>query len=86
MPKAWFKPVGQAFINGYNQRFNGQLGPEWAGRTKANIIYYCVVSMYNFSHPGFNKTAPAQLQVMHPVIQMSPNISRLISCNPRLLR
>ena len=63
LPKAWFRPVGQAFINMYNQRFNGQLGPEWAGRSMANILYHCIISFHNYSHPCFDKTAPAQLQV-----------------------
>jgi hypothetical protein len=63
LPKAWFKPVGQLFINKYNARFNGHLGPEWAGRNMVNIVYHVVISMYNFAHPCFDKTAPAQLQV-----------------------
>ena len=63
VPKAWFRPVGQVFINVYNQRFNGHLGPEWAGRSMANILYHCVISFHNYSHPCFDKTAPAQLQV-----------------------
>ena len=64
MPKAWFKPVGQAFVKVYNQRFNGQLSNEWAGRSMANILYHCIISFHNFAHPCFDKTAPAQLQVM----------------------
>ena len=64
LPKAWFKPVGQMFINKYNQQFNGHLGPEWAGRSIVNILYHVVISMYNYAHPCFDKTAPAQLQVM----------------------
>ena len=63
LPKAWFRPVGQTFINVYNQRFNGHLGPEWAGRSMANILYHCVISFHNYSHPCFDKTAPARLQV-----------------------
>jgi hypothetical protein len=77
LPKGWFKPVGQTFINVYNQRFNGQLGPEWAGRSMANILYHCIISFHNFGHPCFDKTAPAQLQVMSPTEQETSSSTKL---------
>ena len=65
MPAAFFKPVGAAFIQDYNQLFQCQWGPEWGDYSLAYLIYISVVSMYNFSHPKFLHSAPAELQVLN---------------------
>lgn len=62
MPPSYFRPVGQAFVDHYNRRFDGQMGPEWAGYSLAYLVYCAVGSMNNFSHPGFARTAPDELQ------------------------
>ena len=62
MPASYFKPVGQAFVDHYNQRFGVNWGPEWAGYSFAYFVYCAVGSAHNFSHPGFHLTAPADLQ------------------------
>ena len=63
MPPSFFKPVGQAFIDHYNCRFNTNWGREWADYSLAYFIYTCVGGQNNFSHPGFDRSAPAELQV-----------------------
>ena len=60
---AFFKPMGQAFIDHYNRRFNANWGPEWGGYCFSYFIYLAVCSMNNFSHPGFARTVPPALQV-----------------------
>ena len=63
MPPSFFKPVGQVFIDHYNRRYNMNWGPEWANYSLAYFIYTCVGGQNNFSHPGFDRSAPAELQV-----------------------
>ena len=66
MPAAYFKPVGRAFIIRFNEEFNVQ--PPWDpdvwGKYAFSYFVYAVCGSYvNLTHPGFFRTADAQLQV-----------------------
>ena len=63
MPPAFFKPVGLSFVQKYNELYQCEWGPEWADYSLAYLIYICIVSMHNFSHPKFLHSAPPELQV-----------------------
>jgi hypothetical protein len=56
--------MGAAMIAYYNARYGVNLGVEWHGRCIADLIYNAVCGHNNFTHPGFHRTAPPQLQVI----------------------
>ena len=62
MPPAFFLPVGEEFLDFYNDKFNANWGPEFAGYSFAYFVYLCCVSQYNLFHPKFHRSAPAELQ------------------------
>lgn len=64
MPPSFFNPLGLGFIQGYSEKFNADWGPEWSGYSLAYLVYLCTVSMHNFGHPKFKRSAPPELQVV----------------------
>ena len=64
MPPSFFEPVGPDFIQTYSDLFMANWGEEWSGYSLAYLVYICVVSMYNFSHPKFKRSAHPELQVI----------------------
>ena len=64
MPPSFFTPLGEMFIQGYSEKFNGNWGVEWSGYSLAYLVYLCIVSMHNYGHPKFKRSAPPELQVV----------------------
>ena len=65
LPPSFFKPVGEDFIEYYSERYevDWTRGP-WSKYSLAYYIYCDVVGQYNFSHPGFRRSADPRLQVL----------------------
>ena len=64
MPSSFFKPVGTSFIQTFSDRYGSNWGEEWAGYSLGYLIYVCIVSMHNYGHPKFRRSAPPELQVI----------------------
>ena len=64
MPPSFFNPLGEGFIQGYSEKFNANWGDGWSGYSFAYMVYLCTVSMHNYGHPKFKRSAPPELQVV----------------------
>ena len=65
MPASFFQPVGEETVHRYNDMYQCNWGLEWSDYCLAYLVYICTVSMYNYSHPKFLRTAPDALQVIN---------------------
>ena len=65
MPASFFKPLGENTLQRYNDMYHSNWGPEWADYCMAYLVFICSVSLYNYSHPKFLRTAPDALQVLN---------------------
>ena len=65
MPASFFQPVGEETLHRYNDMYQCNWGLEWSDYCLAYLVYICTVSMYNYSHPKFLRTAPEALQVIN---------------------
>ena len=63
MPASFFQPIGEEMLQYYNDIFDCNWPVEWAGYSLAYLVFVCSVSLYNFGHPKFLRTAPDALQV-----------------------
>ena len=63
MPPSFFEPVGASSIQTYADLFDANWGEEWGDYSLAYLVYICVVSMHNYGHPKFRRSAPPELQV-----------------------
>ena len=63
MPASYFAPIGQEMLAHYNGLFECDWTMEWAGYSIAYLVFVCSVSLYNYGHPKFLRTAPDALQV-----------------------